>query len=168
MGESSGIVSVEGITQIRTGGIAVIIKDERGISLPLVMIVMIVLSLLGAALMQYSTTDTIQVAGDVKRMQAHYLARSGADATAAWMVVPANNGDTLINKQTSSTASLGVGTVGTISKVKVYPDPQNSNIIIIESIGSVDDVQETVYLTLTVTISDEGLSIYNREFWKST
>lgn len=55
------------------------------------MMVMLVMFLLGAALLQYSTTDLLHVDMDKKRMQAYYIARSGASAAlTAWQEAPAN------------------------------------------------------------------------------
>ncbi len=62
-----------------------IIKDEKGAAMIVALLVMVVLLLLGSALWQYSTADTIHVAMDEQRMQAYYLARAGADsALQAW------------------------------------------------------------------------------------
>jgi len=54
------------------------IKDDKGIALPLVLMVMLILILLSTALWQYSMTDTKHVVMDEKNMQAHYVALSGA------------------------------------------------------------------------------------------
>lgn len=57
--------------------------------MPLALMVMLVLSLLGTALWQYSMTDLRHVSIDERRTQAFYLARAGADATMnAWMEAP--------------------------------------------------------------------------------
>lgn len=67
------------------------IRDEKGAAMIVALLVMIVLMLLGTALWQYSTADTIHVARDEQRMQAYYLARTGADAALqAWEESPSN------------------------------------------------------------------------------
>lgn len=47
--------------------------------MPLAIIVMVVLTLLGTALWHYSMTDVKHIAMEESRMQAYYLARSGAE-----------------------------------------------------------------------------------------
>lgn len=64
-------------------------RNEAGLAMPLALMVMLVLSLLGTALWQYSMTDLQHVSIDERRTQAFYLARAGADATMnAWMEAP--------------------------------------------------------------------------------
>ena len=58
------------------------VRNEKGVALPLVLIVMIVTMLLGTALWQYSMTDITHVSKEEKKMQAYYLARSGAELIA--------------------------------------------------------------------------------------
>ena len=58
------------------------LKDETGIALPLVIVVVLVATIIGATLFMLSTTETRQVARDVDKMKAHYIARSGAHAVA--------------------------------------------------------------------------------------
>lgn len=55
--------------------------NEKGFAMPLAIIVTLVVSLLGATLWQYSMSDTLQVERDAQRVQAYYLAKSGADVT---------------------------------------------------------------------------------------
>lgn len=57
------------------------LRNEKGFVMPLALMVMFVVSLLGIALWQYSMTDTLQVTNELERMQAYYLAKSGADIT---------------------------------------------------------------------------------------
>jgi Tfp pilus assembly protein PilV len=50
------------------------VGNNRGVAMPLVLVVIFVISLLGTALWQYSITDTMHVSMDGKGMQAYYLA----------------------------------------------------------------------------------------------
>ena len=76
-------------------------KGEKGSALITVLIVMGVLTVLGAALMHYSMTDNLQVFNDEKRMQAHYLARSGAEAVADYIMKNPENADELLGRKLS-------------------------------------------------------------------
>jgi len=62
------------------------LKDEKGIALPLVIVVVLALSLLGVILFNYNVHETTQVARDEDNLKAHYIARSGAHALASYLV----------------------------------------------------------------------------------
>ena len=59
-----------------------VLKNEHGWAMPLVLMVIVVITLLGTALWAYSMADLKQVTREEKRMQAYYLARSGAELVA--------------------------------------------------------------------------------------
>ncbi len=63
-----------------------VIKEQKGMAIPMVLVFMAVLMMLGTALMQFSTAEAIQVARGKDKKQAYYVARTGADATAAWII----------------------------------------------------------------------------------
>jgi hypothetical protein len=116
-------------------------KEKRGSAIITVLIVMGVLTLLGAAILQYSVNDNLQVHNDEKRMQAHYLARSGAEAVANYIMNHSDEVDELVGKETEP-VELGKGTF----KVKVTE--QNPEGLLIDSTGYVDDFERTVKLQL--------------------
>ena len=140
-----------GKPDVSDGGMWMLFKDERGIALPVVLMVMIVLSVLGTALWQYSTADTVQVTVDEKKMQAYYLARAGAEATAQYIRNNPSSAATLINDPKTDPMYMSDGTNdygnGTY-EVDVTGDPNN---VKIESTGTVNDVKQTVVITLTPT-----------------
>jgi len=131
-----------------------LLKNQKGSAMIVALIVMLVSSLLGSAMYQYSTASTMHVAKDEKHMQAYYLARSGADAVAEYII---KNPDQLTAQQMidflsgapeSSEANLGNGRF----KVKVSRDDINNSINII-STGYIDnDTQVPVTLTLSETL----------------
>jgi hypothetical protein len=130
------------------------INNSKGAALPLAVITMLVVSLLGAGLWQYSTSDTIQVARQENKMKAFYIARSGAEATAQWMAKPGNNGEALVG-QTSSSNTFEDGTY----IVKVIDAPENR--VIIESTATVNGVPTQVALLLRrVTSFTEGSPMF--------
>ncbi len=57
-------------------------KTESGYAMPLVLITIFVLSLLGTTLWHISTTSVKQAVMEENKMQAYYLARSGAEIVA--------------------------------------------------------------------------------------
>lgn len=116
-------------------------KGEKGSALITVLIVMGVLTVLGAALMHYSMTDNLQVFNDEKRMQAHYLARSGAEAVADYIMKNPDGADELLGKKTEP-VELGEGTF------QVEVSERDNGELLIESTGEVDDFIRTVKLTM--------------------
>lgn len=60
------------------GGFGVVIKNNKGLALPTVIMIMVVLFLLGIALLNVSSADVTHAYVQHNNTQAHYLARSGA------------------------------------------------------------------------------------------
>jgi hypothetical protein len=118
-----------------------VFKGEKGSALITVLIVMGVLTVLGAALLHYSLTDNLQVINDEKRMQAHYLARSGAEAVADYIMKNPDGVDELLGKKTEP-VELGEGTF------QVEVTKKDNGELLIESKGEVDDFIRTVKLTM--------------------
>jgi Tfp pilus assembly protein PilX len=60
-------------------------KKNKGSALIAVIMIMVVMTILGMAILNISLSETKQASNEDKKMQAHYLARSGAEATlSAW------------------------------------------------------------------------------------
>ncbi len=136
------------------------LRNERGISLPLILIIMFVLSLLGTAIWQYSVTDTIQVVRAEKRMQAHYLARSGADAVAEYMIRNPSQAMSIINmtnQNNKATGSLGSG-----KDFQLYASGDTVNGITITAMGTTGGVSQTVHLDLS---SKSASQIFTRAIY---
>jgi hypothetical protein len=133
--------------------------NNKGAALPLVLIFSLVFLISGATFLEYHVSGAKLVSNNLQSMQAYYIARAGAIATATYMVQnPAAAGD-LIGKETTSATALGQGI---IDKVKVYykdPSQQNQpNGIIVESTGTVGSFSKKVILTLTK--SETGFRLY--------
>lgn len=123
-----------------------LINNEKGMAVPLVIIIMVVFMLLGTAMIGFSKTEALQVARDEKRMQAHYVARSGADATASWLIE--NYFDTSeLDLPLSGSGSFETGSFN------IDMDKLDSGLVKIVSEGIVGDVKDTV----TLTLSQQGL-----------
>lgn len=113
--------------------------------MPLVLMVILVITLLGTALWYYSMTDIKHVSIEEKAMQAHYLARSGAELVADYAI---NNFESLISLDsypwTSGPHSLG-GNAEKHFSVRINKQAQR---IIIESTGEVDGITQTLILEI--------------------
>ena len=129
-----------------------IINNEKGLVLPLVIMIVVVLLMLGVVLMQLTTSEILQVSMDGKYLQAYYIARAGADATASYIennpdgIDIANFIDNINNNQSAST-SLGSGTF----TVNVTRDTTNGLINIV-STGSFGNVQVPVTISINENI----------------
>ncbi|NPV72422.1 MAG: hypothetical protein HPY89_01220 [Pelotomaculum sp.] len=131
-----------------------IFAGENGAALPLALAVMLVVSLLAAALWQYSMMENLQVEREKKRLQAHYLARAGANAAiAAWLEAPFNDKPVQIGEP----AKLYLAGDGTFTgspenaagEVEIYvePDETEEGIVHITATGRVDGVESKVTAT---------------------
>ena len=70
-----------------------IIKAQKGMALGTVLIVVSILTLLGITIWHYGSRDVMGTERAVKRMQAYYLAKSGADAVAQYIITNPDNID---------------------------------------------------------------------------
>ncbi|KAB2951654.1 hypothetical protein F9B85_11515 [Heliorestis acidaminivorans] len=121
------------------------LNNNRGSALPLALIAMVVLLTLGTALATYSNSDVKQVAFNEKSMQAYYLARSGADAVADWII--RNPGEVGQLQGKSSTAEVPFGS-GRFSIEAVQVD-ESTGRVTIHSKGIVGDTSQEVKLLIS-------------------
>jgi Tfp pilus assembly protein PilX len=145
-------------------------KKKEGIVLVVVLIVMAVLTILGTGILQVSLGEAKQASYEEKRIQAQYLARSGAEAAiGAW------------SKAISDGATLPSGPANT-----VYLDNTNqfvttpptsyigrftatitgTNPVIVSSVGTVDGINQTI--TATIIISSHTTQVTNEGTEMST
>ncbi|MCG8400915.1 MAG: hypothetical protein MJA84_04885, partial [Firmicutes bacterium] len=151
------------------------IKNENGWALPTVLMVMLVVTLLGTALWQYSVAENLQVTKNEKQMQARYLARAGVEAVRdAWL------DSSLGNKPTGKVETVYLMLDGTFQKESALSKEQIKSQTIghvsatvshdkgewtITSIGEVDSVSQTVNATSTPLVYGHELEPpwYNEE-----
>jgi len=120
-----------------------ILQDKKGSALPLVIILIPILVILGVTLLNISLFEVKQAVYQEKKLQAHYLAWSGADATASWIVE--NNTTVGLLGKTSDWTSIPnvekgkfqVNISGTVDNIKIL------------SKGEIDGVTDEVTLLLT-------------------
>lgn len=146
------------------------IKNEKGATLPLVLMVMVVLMILGTILLFLSVTEARQVAREEKNMQAYYIARSGADAIAKHIINNKDEATNLINAPESNPVYLVNGEFESdyienpaddIVGSFVVDITQEDKKIIITSTATVDGFNKIVSLTLNKTTNG-----YKRGLWK--
>ncbi|MBU3182042.1 pilus assembly PilX N-terminal domain-containing protein [Clostridium psychrophilum] len=144
-------------------------KKNKGSALIVVIMVMAVMTILGAAILNISLSQTMQASNEDKRIQAHYLARSGAEATVSAWEVPRNvikpSGSCKTVYLDSSNQFIFVDTPPTniIGKfdVIVTPPVNQGDDTVVTSVGTVGNVKQTVKATIktittTVPISPQG------------
>lgn len=141
-------------------------KNESGAAMIVALLVVLVMFILGTALWQYSVSDTIHVDRDEKRLQAYYLARTGAEAALqAWQESAYNNkpsGDTstmYLDKATGEfTSDVTSDYVGSFT-ANISSGDNNTTI---KSTGTVDDITQTVQvLVLAAFQYGDDLGWYN-------
>lgn len=126
------------------------IKGQKGAAMMLTLIVVLVLSILGTALWQYGMTSTIQVDKEVKKKQADYIARSGAEAVAAYIL---NTSDPIemkdyldnVDGKLSEPVTLGDGSF----QVQISRDDRK---VIIQSTGTVQEQTSTTSIVLNESV----------------
>ncbi len=123
-----------------------IYNNQKGTAMIITIIAVTVVTLLGYALWAYSSSEVRITEREVNRAKAHYLARSGAESIAQYMVDNINSGlVTTVLSGTSVSSDpkvLGDGTfIVSVSK-------QNDDILI-ESTGEVRGVSDKVTLLLS-------------------
>jgi hypothetical protein len=125
-------------------------SNKKGIALVMVLMVMVVLSVLGVVILQVCLAETKFTARDNKSKQAYYLAKSGVEATAAWMLDNSNNGAALVGKNSEDTELSG-DVEGTF-KVEVLDNTTvptlTPDLLLIKGTGTVDDVSASAGLIL--------------------
>lgn len=130
-------------------------KNQAGLALPMVLIIMMIVMVLGVALMQYSTQSINHASLEEKNIQAHYLARSGAqlmlDNLSSFESMPDNEADAWeynSENDPGNTAFLNELNGNSFS-LKIY---RLDSTTVIESTGRVGQITEK----LIVHQDDEG------------
>ena len=130
-------------------------KKNKGSALIVVIMVIAVMTILGMSILNISLSETMQASNEDKRLQAHYLARAGAEATlSAWKNAPIGNkpvGACSPVYLNSSNQFVNVSS-NMIGKFDVEITNPNSVTTIINSVGTVGEVVQTTTVTIrTIT-----------------
>jgi len=130
-------------------------KRNKGMALIVVLMVMLVLSILGVSFLSISTFQTNQAIREDKGLQAHYLARAGAEAAlAAWQNAPSTAKPTgTFDPVYLSSSDAFVNTLPADLKGKFdVTITLNGTSNVIHATGTVGNVQKDVNVTIN-TIS---------------
>lgn len=133
------------------GGAYMIQKKKSGAALVVVIMVMAVLMILGTAILNISLSESKQASLEDKKVQAHYLARSGADATLnAWEnseTKPSGTSTVYLNSSNEFTNTVPSNEIGRFD-VTVIPPAEGGTDTVITSVGTVGAVTQTVTVTI--------------------
>lgn len=128
-----------------------VLKNDNGIVMPLVLLVMVVMVLLGTALWQYSNSELRQANYNEHKTRAYYIARSGAEALARHIKNdPAELSRILGNEEESISEILNMNSElhGKIGEVEVSLKKLEDDNYEIVSVGYSNGVQQTVTIVL--------------------
>ena len=122
------------------------LRNTRGIALPLVLITMVILGLLGTVVLQFGVTDAQQTARDLHRTQAYYAARAGADAMAEHLIKNPTQIPAIVSQTSFSQLAEGELDTGQTFGVDVFGDMVNG--ITITSVGESSGITRRLALEL--------------------
>lgn len=144
---------VVGLFNTLGGGIMFHLNNKRkGSALVMVLIIMLVLSILGTAIMRVAVAENNFAKRNEDRLQAYYIARSGAQAIAEYMIKDNyNDADAFIGKESEPNSQVGGGEF----KVSVSKDPSNGEVSV-TSIGDYNGVKQEARLIMTSSPSGQG------------
>ena len=132
------------------------IKKRKGGALIMVILVMLIMIILGTTILSISVTENKQAIREKNRIEAYYLARSGVEATAAWITDPdrkAEEIDKIINNK-SHYNDFGNGKFN----VEIIEDSESEDLIIISANAIVNNVSSQSRLVINKkSISEESL-----------
>ena len=118
-----------------------VFRDDKGAALTTAVLLTLVLIIVGGGLWQLSTNEGRQAVRDQQSRQAYYIARSGVEAVAAYMIENPESGEDLIGS-TSDEVHFGVGSF----TVEIVEDGENHVLLI--STGTVANTDHVVRVRL--------------------
>jgi len=125
------------------------IQSNKGAALGIALMVLLVLSILGSAFIAVSAAENRNVIYQDKKMQAFYLARSGADTVSSWIIKNPGQAANLNGKKADSQNQFSNGKV----EMEVNHDAANK-LITVSAVGKVHDVEKSVKVKLKQLSSD--------------
>lgn len=129
---------------------------KKGMTLVVVMMVMVVLSILGASFVALSTYQNKEAIREDRGLQAHYIARAGAEsALKAWQNAPSSakpSGAFDTVYLSSSNVFSNTSTTDAKGKFDVTITP-NGTSTVISSVGTVGTIRKTVNVTVNTIVS---------------
>jgi hypothetical protein len=125
------------------------LRDQKGVALPTVLLIIVVLSLLGMMLLAVSANEAVRASYHEKKTKAYYIARSGADAIAQHII---NNYTTFNNTdrtELNDHLNQDINEFGGVFRVQLDPLNPSSTNLTIRSMGRVNNTEDVVTLTLS-------------------
>jgi len=150
------------------------LKSEKGIAMPLVLIVLLVIALLGVALWNYSMSELNQSVREEKRARAYYIARAGAESAARDLMndpspltlIPEIS-DQLVSEELKFNPKFeGEDTEVVVGDLIVELKRVTDNSVEITGTGNVDGVVQSVSIILETQEEFDGVvySLGNLDF----
>ncbi|NJD01350.1 MAG: hypothetical protein FIA99_01835 [Ruminiclostridium sp.] len=139
------------------------IKSENGFSLVITILVMAVLTILSVILLSLSLSETTLAAHQSNKKQAYYLARSGAETVATYIIKNANKDIDLFDRTSNMNSSLSNGEFNVqVEGLATGPSVYN---ILVRGTATVNNVQNTAAVLLyRKTLQEIGYNaIYSGE-----
>lgn len=126
------------------------LNNEKGSTLALVLIVMAVLSVLGAAVLNVAVAETRFAVRAEDRLQAYYIARSGAQAVAEYMMsVPPADANKLLDRTSDPNYQIGGGSF--VVTVSQSTELDSVSIVTITSVGEYRGATQTVKIRVSTS-----------------
>ncbi len=123
------------------------LNNHKGSAMIVTLMVVMVITVLGFALWSYSTSEVRFTERDANKMRAHYLARSGAEIVASYII--RNSTGPIATSITPSSSYLSEPTaLGDGSFVVSVSMNADGDELTIESTGTVNGVDDKVVLTM--------------------
>jgi hypothetical protein len=129
-------------------------NNENGSALAMVLIIMVVLMILGTALLSISLAENKFSIKNEDKLQAYYIARSGAQSVAEYLV-KGENAALVLNKSSEEETLI---TGGKYQVTVSYPIAGNTKVVDVTSIGTFKDVSQTSIIRLEET--NVGLGMF--------
>jgi type II secretory pathway pseudopilin PulG len=129
---------------------------RKGMTLIVVMMIMIILSILGASFLSLSAYQSNQAIRENKGLQAHYIARAGAEAALkAWQNAPSTAKPSgAFDKVYLSSSNVFSDTPATNSKGEFFVTiTANGTSTVIKSVGTVGTIKKAVNVTVNTIVS---------------
>jgi type II secretory pathway pseudopilin PulG len=136
------------------------ISNKKGMALPLVLMVMVVLSILGVTLLSVANAETNNSMRQQKKLQAHYIAKSGLEAVTKNFLKNPKQLKTALEAGNPITGEIKSGVPG----YQVNLTGSIGDIVTIKSTASVGNVKDVVTLEVDTAIVPNSLflnSIYS-------
>lgn len=124
------------------------LKNDNASALAMTLIVMLVLTILGTVILNISIAENKFANRNEDKLQAYYIARSGAQSVAEYMVKDnKNDASNMIGYVSNENSQIGGGSFS----VSVMQDPSDLNSIDIISTGTYKDITQTAKIVVTKT-----------------